>query len=254
MHMRVSVATDVAMIGIWDASLPPAAAVGIDSKSLEREAAEGHLFLIHTGADCGGEVDVFVDEDLPHDVLKRMRSVPGEFLLSAPSGRLTVGGGEDYGRAEPHTLSDDSTITVPSGDYRLSCYAFKRDEDEASGASIPEAEARVLAPEDLAYYRRLNRSEMKARFSGCLIFLLFPILVYPLGWKIALLGTFALALPSSHLIDRWVKRHIQSDARWERLNKMVGRAVRQHESPLLILALRRLTDRGALKGGSVEVE
>jgi hypothetical protein len=252
-RMRVNVATDVAMIGIWDAGRPSLAA-SLASKGLEHEAAEGRLFLIHTGGDCGGEIDVLLDEPPAHDALKNLRAVPGEFLLLAPSGRLTVGGAEDYRKEGPRTLGDDSTITVPSGDYRLCCYASKKKEEEAPGRSIREVEVQTLGPEDLIYYRRLNRSQMKASLLGYLTFLLFPALVYPFGWKIALAVTLALALPYYYLLERWAKRNIEGDARWQRLNKMVGRAWQGIQSPLFVLHLERVTDRGTLQGGSVQVD
>src|SRR5438046_1464128 len=69
MHKRVDAGTDVAMIGAWDAArgaLPFSADQQRRfSKSLAKEASAGHVFLIHTGADGGGPVDVFVDEDAP---------------------------------------------------------------------------------------------------------------------------------------------------------------------------------------------
>ena len=101
MIKRIDVGTDVAMIGAWDSArddVPLNGARGPLADVLRRDAAEAHLFLIHTGGDGGGPVDVYVDEDVPAAALEHGRAVDGTFLLSVPSGRLVVGGGEDYRR------------------------------------------------------------------------------------------------------------------------------------------------------------
>src|SRR6266699_2712587 len=98
MHQRIDAGTDVAMIGAWDAgrgALPYSAEQQRRyRKSLEKEAAAGHVFLIHTGADGGGPVDVYVDETLPDEMRKATRELEGEFLVALPSGRLIVAGAE----------------------------------------------------------------------------------------------------------------------------------------------------------------
>src|SRR5688572_20003201 len=96
MYRRIEVGTDVAMIGVWDAARDATPRPWKSADELEAEAAEGHLFLLHTGADGGGPVDVYVDADVPVEVLTTLKPLGREFLVAAPSGRLVIGGVEDY--------------------------------------------------------------------------------------------------------------------------------------------------------------
>ena len=123
MKARIDAGTDVAMIGAWDAqqnATPFTAAEFADHQhSLERDVSRGALFLIHTGGDGGGPVDVYIDEPAPPEVLARVTPVAGEARLSLPSGALTVGGVEDYRSPATRTIGPGSIVTVPAGDARL---------------------------------------------------------------------------------------------------------------------------------------
>ena len=77
------------------------------------------------------------------------------------------------------------------------------------------------------------------------------LVAYPLGWKIALAATLVLALASYHLSYERVRRTVEGDARWKRLNRLVGQAWQRAQPPSFILELRSVGDRGGLKGGSV---
>src|SRR5687767_5600663 len=102
MHRRVDAGTDIAMVGAWDQSRqapevchanPP-----LEASLLESDAKEGHLFVIHTGADGGGPIDVYIDAEVPSSIRKKNNAKEGgvkEFLLSVPTGKLVVGGVED---------------------------------------------------------------------------------------------------------------------------------------------------------------
>jgi hypothetical protein len=251
------------MIGAWDASRQGVPLSAPDrkrlSRTLEQDATDGHLFLIHTGGDCGGEVDVYLDEEIPKQVHTRVRVIEREVLLSVPSGKLTIGGAEDYRQSKPANLKiigPDSTIDIPGGDYRLRCYVANQEEDEPGGLSISKLEENVLGPEDLAYYRRMNKKQVTAAFSGCLIFLIFlifPLLAYPFGWKIALAATWAFGMAYYYLAWEPVRRRVAGDSRWQRLNRAVGKAHQGSQSPTFILELHSVDDRGGLKGGSVQV-
>src|SRR5512133_1821196 len=83
MKARVDAGTDVAMIGAWDADR------GAD-------AEQGHIFVLHTGADGGGPVDVYIDEPVPADVMQRLTPIGDELVLALPSGTLIVDGVEHY--------------------------------------------------------------------------------------------------------------------------------------------------------------
>jgi hypothetical protein len=254
MHERVDTGTDAAMIGAWDASRSDSVLSTrwgrVYDNTLDGDAAQGHLFLIHTGADCGGPVDVYLDEDVPEQVRKGARPVDGEFLLSVPTGRMVVGGVEDYRSAKPRITAENSIVPVPSGDYRLRCYVGQADEN--SGPSPSEIEARAISAEDHAYYHSFQR-----RDNWRAIYILLPMLLLPalwpwLGWKIALAIAIGVLIAWANLLDRHWKRQ-PVDERWKRINKTLQDASLAGQSPLFILELHRVGDRGGLQGGSVRL-
>jgi hypothetical protein len=261
MHKRVDAGTDVAMIGAWDAArgaLPFSA----DQqkryrKSLEKEASAGHVFLIHTGADGGGPVDVYVDEDAPADVRTTVRRLDGEFLVALPSGRLVVGGAEEY-RADGEAVGEvgeDRVIVVSAGDYAVYCYVAKDDEDEEGGeyASLAECEAKVLTSEEREYYHKKDYRELALILVGWLLFLAFLPLARRWGWKIALPVTLVIAVPYFHWLDRRSKRRTAANVRWREINKKLSDAWEGSRASTFVLELRRVDTRDGLKGGSVSV-
>ena len=84
------------MIGAWDQSRNASVLSKTPYKQLmnvlQKDVQSGQLFLIHTGADGGGPIDVYIDEPVPESALKQARRGDGEFLIRAPTGRLVVGG------------------------------------------------------------------------------------------------------------------------------------------------------------------
>src|SRR5688572_7723053 len=185
MKARVDAGTDAAMIGAWDATRndQPLGASDEPASVLEADAADGHVFVLNTGADGGGKIDVYVDEAIPPDVAETLRAVPGSFLVSVPSGRLMVGGGEDYRSGEPIQTSDRSVVNLPAGDYELRCYTPKDTERE------PGSEAGLrkrVGADEVAYYDRINNIGC---IGGVAMLALFPILLFPFGVLIALIVT-----------------------------------------------------------------
>src|SRR5687768_1653334 len=83
MKARVDAGSDAAMIAAWDATRndQPLGASDERASVLETDAADGHVFVLHTGADGGGKIDVYVDEAIPPDVAETLRAVPGSFLV-----------------------------------------------------------------------------------------------------------------------------------------------------------------------------
>jgi len=254
MYKRVDAGTDVAKIGAWDASrndsvLSKGWGKAYD-QTLEDDAAEGHLFLIHTGADCGGPIDVYVDAEVPDAVRNAARLLDGEFLIRVPTGRLVVGGVEDYRSAKPRITGENSIVSIPSGDYRLRCYVGETDEE--SGPSLSEVEARAISAEDRAYYHGLGRRDNWRAVFIALPILLFPALWPWLGWKIALAVMLGVLVPWSHWLDRRWKRQ-PVDERWKRINQALQDALLASQSPMFILELHHVTETAGLKGGSVRV-
>jgi len=254
MNKRVDAGTDVAMIGAWDAGRSDSALAKRWGKAydqtLENDAVEGHLFLIHTGADCGGPVDVYVDAEVPAGVRAATRLVDGEFLIHVPTGRLVVGGVEDYRSAKPRITGENNIVSIPSGDYGLRCYVGEVDEE--SGPSLSDVEAKAISAEDRAYYHGLGRRDNWRAVFIALPILLFPALWPWLGWKIALAVMLGVLVPWSHLLDRRWKRQ-PVDERWKRINQALQDALLAGQSPMFILELHRVAETTGLKGGAVRV-
>ena len=244
MRTRIDAGTDVAMIGAWDASgqdspLPPSAAGHLES--LEHDAAEGRLFLLHTGADCGGAIDVYVDEDPPADLIRHAKRVGGEFLLRLPTGRLLVGGAEDYRSPQPRITSPGSIVTLPAGDYSVRCYSIESDHPSAEKEllrQVPEA--------DVIWFDRINHL-------GCLLspvaLLLFPLLLIWLNWKFALPIALLAVLLYFHLFTRLVRL----SPRYRHLDEIIPKLRLASEPPMFILILHPLADTSTLTGGSASL-
>src|SRR5262245_32463007 len=132
MKARVEAGTDIAQIGAWDASRDDGAFDKSSFKrwmaSLREDTEAGFIFVLNTGADGGGPIDVYIDEPIPESVLKNFDHLKGEFLVRVPSGRLIVGGVEDYRYSKRKITGPDSVVSIPAGDYQIRCYAPKVDE------------------------------------------------------------------------------------------------------------------------------
>lgn len=248
MAARIEAGTDVAMIGAWDASRNDAVIAKRWGKEwdriLEDDVAQGHLFLIHTGADCSGQIDVYWDTEVPPEARAHTRPIVGEFLICVPTGRLMVGGVEDYRSDKPKITGEDSIVDVPSGNYALRC--FVGTEENGSDAPVSSQLEKALGSDDYRYSRSMTRR-------GCLGYftlLLYPLLAFPFGWKVALPSTVVILLAYLYIHDRALKRSV----RYQRILRMeneVFRDARKKESPAFVFELRRLEGVTDLKGGSV---
>jgi hypothetical protein len=247
MKARIDAATDVAMIGAWDAQRDATPLTSLELKqvsdTLDADAAAGHLFLVRTGADIGGPVDVYIDEAIPDEVQDQLVSSDGTFLLVLPSGALVVGGVEEYRAPNPRTTGPNNVVTVPAGDYSVRCYSPK---DTEQSPTLEKELREIVGGADLDYYDRLNS---RGCLFGSLTLLLFPILVFPLGWKVAL-GVAAVAFISFFPAREWL---LKRNARYQRLHNVVPTFRLRHEDPMLVLELRPIRDRATLKGGSVSL-
>jgi hypothetical protein len=233
MKARIDAGTDVAMIGAWDArqSASPftAAEIADHQNALERDASSGALILIRTGGDGGGPVDLYIDEPAPPEVLARVTPVAGGATLSLPSGVLTVGGVEDYRSVEARITGPDSIVNVPPGDYTVRCFVAKDPEREPASE---KALRKLVSPADIKYYDGVNR---RGCAGGALTLLLFPVLSYLLGWKVALPITVAVFLAWFPLQQWWLKRN----ARYQRLNAIIPIHRIQQADPTYVFEMRR---------------
>jgi len=248
MKARFDAFSDVAALAAWDAARDatfPASPEQqlVPDAVLDAEAAAGHVFLVRMGGDGGGRVDVYVDEAIPADVRDRLVPAAGEFRLDLPSGRLIVDGAEYY-PSSPLAADPQGPAALPAGHYSVRCYTRKDDEQTPRSE---DALRQLVGSADLAYYDRVNNKGCR---DGALTLLLFPILTFTVGWKIALGVTIVVFVSFFHVRERVLKRN----DRYQRLDKVIPAFRRQNEEPLFVFELRSITNPNGLKGGSVSID
>ena len=240
MKARFDAGTDVAMIGAWDAQrgLQPLSADEFKrlSETLDAEASDGHLFVVHTGGDGGGPVDVYIDEPIPEPTLDGLTPLGDACILALPSGTLLVDGVEQYRAKKPEVArTNAAAATVPPGDYALRCWVTKDEEGEAPQRFERDLEA-IVGADELRYYERTTRL-------GCLaalaLLLLFPLLLLFLGWKIAAVVTIVVVVAFFN-VREWVLRR---NPRFTRLRKAVTAFRLGHAEVTFVMELRRVESR-----------
>lgn len=249
----IDAGTDVAMIGAWDEGvrtdpLDDAMPSSRRRQALLDDAKRARLFLVMTGVDGASDVQVHVDEPIPASLRSALRKCRGRFRIAVPSGRLMVGGAEDYRSAAPRVTSDASVVVVAPGDYAVELYAAK--DVEQTGDQLPSHDEleRIVGAEYL-YFRAVERRALR----GLWLLLLFPLLTPWLGWKLALAGTL-VPLAAYSLVHAW---RLKRDARYHAAVGRVNAACRsflRRGVPALAMTLRRLRDDEPLDGGIVELE
>lgn len=247
MKARFDAGTDVAMIGAWDLErgAQPFAPEEYRrlSDTLDSDAEQGHLFVLHTGADGGGPVDVYIDEPVPDETMADLTPLGASLVLALPSGKLIVDGVEYYRARKSDATRSSRAVAVPAGDYLLRCYTPKDEEQEAAPGTEHDLEA-IVGKDELRYYERVTRS-------GCLVglvlLLLFPVLGPLAGWRIAF-ATTIVAVIGFFYVREWVLRRNQ---RFTRVREAVTAHRLGAQEPTFILELRRIEDRAGRTGGSV---
>jgi hypothetical protein len=249
MKARVDAGTDVAMLAAWDASLqneslriPPTKAQTV----MQAEAVSARAFVIETGSDGGGDVEIYVDESPPQNAYGGLERCGAEHLLHLPSGQLMVGGAEDYRRSPVRITSAQSIVQVPPGDYAVSCYV--PEDDEATGVESRKIAA-LVGEEDYTYYKRMIRRSTY----GYLLCLLFFVVRPAWGWKVALGATLAVVLVYFWIQEKWI---LARNTRYQSILRRVNESFRKAQAesaPVLILMLQRVTDDTGLGGGVVRL-
>jgi hypothetical protein len=160
-----------------------------------------------------------------------------------------VGGVEDYRSSDPKITADDSVVAIPPGDYAVAC--FEARDPELSGFVHPTAEQiqAALGDEEYRYLQRVERIQLW----NALHVLWFPALWLLIGWKWALGIALVIWAVVGNVQERWIARNARYQAAIQRRNEVIRQAKRG-EDPTLILTLRRVTERGKLRGGSVHLE
>ena len=240
------------MIGAWDASRNDMAFANAPFKqimaTLHEDAQAGHLFLIHTGADGGGPIDVYVNESVTQLALKQTRPAEGEFLVRVPTGRLVVGGAEDYRSPKPRITSGNSIVSLPAGDYRLRCHIGTEDEWAPEGTSKAEVE-KSIGVEDYCYWRKFENIGLV----GYLWLLLFPLLSFPFGWKLALGLTLVVLVTWFYVRETFF---LKRNARYQRIEKAVNDIMKRAQDaapPTFVFELESVSPGCVLKGGEIKL-
>ena len=247
MKARFDAGTDVAMIGAWDLGRNAQPFTAEEYKqltaTLDADAEQGHVFVLHTGSDGGGPVDAYIDEPVPAEILGHLTPLGDELVLALPSGQLIVDGVEYYRARKPDASLSSRAVAVPAGDYLLRCYTPPDEEQEAAPPAQQDL-ATIVGKDELRYYERVTRS-------GCLIglglLLLFPILGPLAGWRIAF-ATTVVAVIGFFYVREWLLRR---NARFTRLREAVTAHRLGTREATFVLELRRVEDRAGRAGGSV---
>lgn len=246
MRARVEAGTDVALLGAWDA--------GRDAEPftrdmfrelaawLEKDAQNGHLFLIHTGADGGGPVDVVVEEPIPAAELARLKPIEGLRRLSVPSGLLKIAGGESYRAPKPR--DGLAQVPIPPGEYAVSAFVPRDEEAEPDSEATLRAE---VGAEALRGYDRINLAVVMGGFAAPSLALL--LLVPGSGWRIAVpvaIAVFLAWFPAT----QWLLRR---SGWYTRLHAIATQARLRQGPASLVVSLRKLEPGETLAGGSVSL-
>ena len=229
MRARVQVSTDVAAIGIWDRRN--------DAAKLEELASQGEACIIGIGGDTGGSVDLFVDENIPPELLAESDAIPGERTIALRSGELIVDGVEFFGAV---AKDRPDSVRLPSGVYKVVMYAVRNDDALPEPTSEKEIK-RLVGAAEVEYYDRTNRNGL---LYGLSTLIALPALLLLFRWFVAVPVALALFIAYFHA-RQWML------ARNPRYQKVAGRIARMRiagERPLLVVQLSRW--HGEPAGGS----
>ncbi len=250
MKARAFTGTDIATVAVWDAArqadVLPAGKDRAREAAIAADLAAAALFVIHTGGDGSGAVDIYVDEEPPADVLAGFRPVGAEHRFTLASGKLAADGLEYY-RVDAKHAALKQVIEVPAGDYGIRCHSIK--DEEAAGAQPDSRKMDEAIGEESARY--FNRVQKRGAL-GCWMILLAPVLWPLLGGMWAAGIVLAIMLGWSQLHEYGVAR----DRRYQEIVRQREAYWEQAEADApatMLLVLRRLTGPSDLQGGSVDL-
>jgi hypothetical protein len=227
MRARIQASTDTAAFGLWDRAQGGAV-------SLEELARRGEACILNMGGDCGGPVEIFVDEEPPAALMAESDPVTEERTIAARSGLLAIDGVEHFGAGAP------SSCAVPNGVY-LARIRVTRSDDE-----LPESESerqirRKLGRGNVEHYDRANRNSLLLG-AGILVVSL-AVLPWFVRWFFAVPAALALFVGWFHVRERMLKR----DLRYQGTAESIVPLRLAGERPLLVVQLSRWE--GELRGG-----
>lgn len=231
MRARVQVSTDVASLGIWDA--------GNREAGLEALAGRGDAVIVRMGRDCGGAVEVVVDEPIPADRIDETDPIAGERTVNVRSGEVVIDGIEYFDTKTPAASEPPSAVRLPNGTY-LARVRVLKDEDTLPEPASEREIRRILGDAEVDYFESATR---RALLSGVSTLLLLPVLLFVTRWFIAVPVTIAAFLAAVN-IQHW---RLHRNPRYQRLSDQIVKMRLGGERPLLVVQLTAWT--GAPAGG-----
>jgi hypothetical protein len=191
---------------------------------------------------------VYVDGALEPGLQDTMTAISGEFLFRSPSGRIVVGGAEDFGSLQKNITSETSIVPVRPGEYALKCYKRDVSDDDEPDIPGPEEIEAAVGSDLYAYYRRSNRRALKGFW---FLLLIFPV-TYWFGWVAGIVVTVAVVVAFFHGVE-WLQRQ---DEKYLEAEAAVEAAIANGQAlmpPMLAIELRRIEQGHGLSGGRVEI-
>jgi hypothetical protein len=185
------------------------------------------------------------------DAGPRFHRVSRDFLLRVPSGKLQVGGLEDYRQRKPQPAHSDPCLEITPGNYLLRCFITSSPQGNEPQPPSDEELGEIAGQGDVRHYRQMNRL-------GCVLFAapicLLPVFIhfFPLAYAFTLAGLLFAAIPTA-----WKQLVEQRSPRYQRVDALYGRTLqnkRDAAPPDLILALSPARDATFLSGGSIDLE
>jgi hypothetical protein len=237
MHTRVQVSTDVAALGIWDRGQP--ALKGSDLPTLEQLAHQGEACILRMGADCGGAVDVFVDEDIHAELLAESVPIAQDRTVVVRSGGVVIDGVEYFDAAKKGSSETSSIGGLPNGIYRTK-FRLTKNDDELSEPHSEKEMKRMIGPTEVDYYDKTNREGL---LFGLGTLLVLPVLLFFIPWFVAVPATLGVFLGYFHFRQWLLRRNPRYQSAVERI--VPWRLAR--ERPILTIQLSKWD--GELLGG-----
>ena len=239
MRTRIQVSTDVAALGIWDRGEPTAVAER-NVTTLEALARQGEACIVRMGGDCGGAVDVFVNEDIPAELVAESTPISEERTVVIRSGEVVIDGVEYFGTAKRMSSETASVCRLPNGVYRTRIRLTK-DEDKLPEPASEKEIRRIVGSGEVDYYDKTNRNGL---LLGLTTLLILPALLFVMPWFVAVPITLGVFISYFH-VQEWILRR---NPRFQKAAEKIVPLRLAHERPLLAVQFSKWD--GALLGGS----